>query len=137
MHHFLTLCLLTGILLSPALSRADERPAILPFDVTLGGQKAIIEGNPATAIVAKIPKPVKANAKLQVEGKPGMIIINIFPASENGEVESGGQPKIIMTEDGTETDLENTMDKSKLEAGTYLANVVFNNATSRILFTVE
>lgn len=137
MHPFLTRFLAVFIVVMPGVLQAEERPAVYPFDVTLGGQKAVVEGNPSTAIVAEVPDPVKADAKLQVEGKPGMIIINVFPAKANGEVASDAQPKIIMAQNGTETSLANTMDDSKLDPGIYLANIVFNNATSRILFTIK
>jgi len=119
--------------------QAEDRPAIYPFDVKVGGQLAKVEGDPQTALVAKIADPVKADAKIEVVGEPAMVIINVFPANPDGTVEpaASGQAKVIMVQNGTETTLAETMDKSKLSPGVYLANVVYNQGTSRVLFTIE
>ncbi len=137
MRHHSASFLLIAFLFSVGSLFAEERPAIYPFDVTIDGQTAAVEGDPSTAIVAKIAMPVPANAELVVDGEPGMLIINLFPSNASAEVEPGAQPKIILVQEGTSTPLDATMDKSTLSPGIWLANVVFAGSTSRILFTVE
>jgi len=140
MHKFSLLITLVGLTLVGALqAQAEDRPTVYPFDVKVGGQLAKVEGDPQTAIVAKIADPVKADAKIEVVGEPGMVIINVVPANPDGSVDpaASGQTKVIMVQNGTETTLADTMDKSTLSPGIYLANVVYNQGTSRVLFTVE
>jgi hypothetical protein len=121
----------------PAVAKASDRPAIYPFDVKIGGQTAAVEGDPAVAVFAKIKDPVANDAELEVSGDPGMLIINIFPVKANGEVDPAAPPKIIMVQSGNKTKLSETMDKSTLAAGLWGANIVFNNGTSRVMFTVK
>lgn len=114
---------------------AQDTTGILPFGVTIGGQKAEPKKG---ATYAVIPKPVPANAALVVDAEPGMVIINAFPADKDGTVASGAQPKIIIIQKGTETTLDSTMDKKALAPGTYLMNVVISSkGTSRVLLTIE
>ena len=129
--------LLALTLLLPALLLAGERPAIYPFDVKIGGQSATVSGDPETAIFAKIKDPVAADAELEVTGEPSMLIINVFPVKESGEVDSAAPVKILMVQSGTKVKLDETMDKSKLTPGLWGANVTFNNGTSRVMFTVK
>jgi len=119
------------------IAHAAEPSPIYPFKVTIDGKVAEIVGDPTTAIFAKIADPVPADALLEVEGEPGMIIINVFPTNEAGEVVSGAAPAILMAQDTTKIKLDQTMDKSKIAPGLYLANIVYKSGTSRVMFTVK
>ena len=119
------------------LIAAKKVPPIYPFQVKVGGQLAFIEGNPETAIFAKLKEPVSADAEIEILGVPAMIIINVFKVNPNGSVTSSESPKIIMVQNGTRTRLDDTMDKSKLPPGLYGMNIVYANVTSRVMFTVK
>jgi len=131
------LILFTLLLVGGLQAVAADRPAIYPFDVRVGGQLAVVTESPDVAIVARVPEPVAADAELEVTGEPGMLIINLFPAAADGEVAPGAQPKIILLPEGTKVSLSHTMDSSTLEPGIWLANVVFQQGTSRVLFEVK
>ncbi|WP_367874992.1 hypothetical protein [Luteolibacter sp. Populi] len=119
-------------LLSP-LAAAD-RPDLYPFDVTIGGTKAEMkEGN---QIFAEVSKPVAPDAVLSLEKEVPMLIINAFPCKEDGSVEEAQPAAIIFAQNVKEVKLDATMDKKKLAPGMYLANVVADSKTSRIVFVV-
>ena len=126
--------LLIPLVLLTAPLHAEERPLIYPFDITLGGVKAEVkEGN---MLFAEVPKPVAADATLALDEEVPMLIINAFPCNEDGTVEEGQPAAVIFANQVKEVKLDATMDKKKLAPGTYLANVVANGKTSRIVFTV-
>lgn len=133
----LTICLTSCLFALPSV--LAQRAPIYPFDVKIGGQLATVEGNPQSAIFAKVKNPVPADADLEVSGPAGMLIVNVFPVKPSGEVppEASTQTKIIMAQDAAKTKLDATMDKSRLAPGLYGANVVFNGGTSRVMFTVR
>jgi len=113
---------------------AAERPSIYPFDVTIGGTKAVAkEGN---EIFAQVDKPVAPDAVLSLEKEVPMLIINAFPCKEDGSVEEAQPAAIIFANNVKEVKLDATMDKKKLAPGMYLANVVAESKTSRIVFVV-
>jgi hypothetical protein len=115
------------------LSAAD-RPDLYPFDVTIGGTKAVMkEGN---EIFAQVDKPVAPDAVLALEKEVPMLIINAFPCKEDGSVEEAQPAAIIFANNVKEVKLDATMDKKKLAPGMYLANVVAESKTSRIVFVV-
>lgn len=123
-------------LLVPGLAWSQEgRPDIYPFDVTVGGQLAKVTD--AYPVCARVEKPVAADAAIEVAVAPGTLIINAFPASEKGEVDSSAKGAILMAEGTNRTSLDQTMDKAKLAPGTYLMNVVAGGTTSRVLFTIS
>ncbi|MBN1864171.1 MAG: hypothetical protein JW808_04660 [Victivallales bacterium] len=103
---------------------------ILPFKVKVGGQ----ESKPGE-IFARVANPVANDALLEVEADEAMIIVNVF--SSDAEGNTSGVAKIIMIQGKKSTKLDQTMDKSKLEPGTYLMNIVAGGATARVLFTVK
>lgn len=106
----------------------------LPFDITLGGVKAEMkEGN---ELFAEISKPVAADAVLALDEEVPMLIVNAFPCAEDGTVEDGQPAAVIFANKVSEVKLDATMDKKKLPPGKYLANVVANGKTSRIVFQV-
>jgi len=113
-----------------------KRPLFYPFDVTIGEQKAAMqEGN---ALFAVIEKPVKPDALLAIEKEAPMLIINAFSVNEKGEVmQPGQQPAIIFARTTKSVKLDATMNKQALKPGRYLANIVANGATSRVVFVVE
>ena len=131
-----TLILLTALLFGSLHAEEGKRPILYPFDVTIGGQKAVMqEGNILFAVIAK---PVKADALLEIEKVAPMLIINAFSVNEKGEVmKAGQQPAVIFTQKTKSTKLNATMDKKPLKPGRYLANIVAHGGTSRVVFVVE
>ena len=130
----LTSLLITAV--SAQDTSEEKRPMLYPFDVTIGGQKAVMqEGN---ILFAVIEKPVKADSLLEIEKKAPMLIINAFIINEKGEVmPPGQQPAVIFTRDTQTTKLDATMNKQALKPGRYLANIVAHGTTSRVVFVIE
>ncbi len=114
-----------------------ERAPIYPFDVRVGGQTAVIEGDPKAATFAKIANPVASDAELEVDGAPAMLIVNVFPVRPNGEVPAGAPTKALFVSSGNKVRLDATMDQSVLTPGLYGANVVYAGTTSRVMFMVR
>jgi hypothetical protein len=113
---------------------AEERPLVYPFDVTLGGTKAEMkEGN---ELFAEVSKPVAADAVLALDKVVPMLIVNAFPCKDDGTVEDAQAVGIYFANNVKEVKLDATMDKKKLPPGTYLANIVAEGKTSRIVFTI-
>lgn len=121
-------------------SGEDEKRAVgYPFDVTLAGQEAQIEGDPQFAIFAKIPKPVTNDAEIVLAAEPETVFVNIFRCNEKGEVsrEDSANVKVIVAPNANRMKLNATMDKSVLEDGLYLMNIVLSSkGTSRVMFRV-
>ena len=125
------------------VGRAEEEKAeqdkevehlLYPFEVTLGGQKAVMqEGNMLFAVVEK---PVKPDAVLALEEQSAMLIVNAFPCEEDGTVLETQTAAVIFAKDTREVKLNATIDKKPLVPGTYLMNVVAHSKTSRVVFTV-
>jgi hypothetical protein len=113
---------------------AADRETFYPFDVTLGGTKA--EMKAGNELFAEVPKAVTDDAVLALEKEVPMLIVNAFPCKEDGTVEETQAAAIIFANNVKEVKLDATMDKKKLKPGTYLANVVADSKTSRIVFTV-
>lgn len=113
---------------------ADERPVVYPFDVTLGGTKA--EMKVGNELFAEVSKPVAADAVLALEKVVPMLIVNAFSCKEDGTVEDAQAVGIYFSNNVKEVKLDATMDKKKLPPGTYLANIVAEGKTSRIVFTI-
>lgn len=109
---------------------------LYPFDVTIGGQTAVMqEGN---ILFAVIEKPVKPDDLLEIEKEAPMLIINAFSVNEKGEVmKPGQQPAIIFARTAKSTKLNATIDKKPLKPGRYLANIVAHGGTSRVVFVIE
>ncbi len=131
-----TLIFLAAVLTGSLHAQEGERPVVYPFDVTIGGQKAVVqEGNMLFAVIAK---PVKADSLLEIEREAPMLIINAFACKENGEVMAPGQqPAVIFTRKTKSTRLNATMDKQPLKPGRYLANIVAHGSTARVVFVIE
>lgn len=106
----------------------------LPFGVKLAGQVAVPEGT-----VARIAQPVSADSELEAEVKTDMMIINVFISDAKGNVasENSSAAEIIMANGTNKVTLNQTMSKNSLKPGIYLANIVANGQTSRIVFTVK
>lgn len=117
---------------------AKERAAIYPFDVTVAGETAVIEGNPESAIFAKLKKTVAKDAEVKLGIKEdAQIIVNVFPVNDKGEPKAGVSPTVIMVTKGASFRLDGTMDKSVLADGKYGMNIVSPLlGTSRVLFEV-
>jgi hypothetical protein len=116
--------------------KVEKRPIFYPFDVSIGGQKAVMmEGN---ILFGVIDKPVKPDALLEIEKLAAMLIVNAFSVKENGAVmEPGAQPAVYFVKEAKSVKLTQTMDKKPLKPGRYLLNVVAHGATSRVVFLVE
>ncbi len=114
--------------------QAEDRPSVYPFDVTLGGTKA--EMKAGNEIFAEVSKPVAPDAVLSLEKEVPMLIINAFPCKEDGSVEENQATAIIFAQNVKEVKLDATMDQKPLKPGSYLANVVADGKTSRIVFVV-
>ncbi len=130
------IAIFTALLITATCAQDGKRPTLYPFDVTIGGQKAVMqEGN---ILFAVIEKPVKVDSLLEIEKEAPMIIINAFACKENGEVMAPGQqPAVILANKAKSVKLNATMDKKPLKPGRYLANIVAHGGTSRVVFVVE
>ena len=128
------LIVLAALLISPIMAE-EARPLFLPFAVTVGGQKAEMKAD--NDLFAVLEKPIKADATLALEKPVPMLIINAFPCKEDGSVEQTAPAAIIFAQNTASTPMNATMDKKPLPPGTYLMNIVANQATARVVFTVE
>ena len=107
----------------------------LPFPVSVGGQAATYKKGEA---FAKLAKPVKNDAALEVTAKADqMIIINVNKTDDKGAPVAGGQPAIIILQNTNKGTLDATMDKQKLAPGNYMLSVVCAGKTATILFKIE
>jgi hypothetical protein len=127
-----------AVLAAPGWAEEERKPeprhVLYPFEVTLGGQKAVMkEGNTLFAVVEK---PVRPDALLVLEEPSPMLIINVFPCQEDGTVLESQTAAILFVKEAKEVKLDATMDKKRLVPGTYLMNVVAHSKTSRVVFTV-
>ncbi|RYD22389.1 MAG: hypothetical protein EOP88_08295 [Verrucomicrobiaceae bacterium] len=127
--------LLTTLLAVSSVIAEETRPTFLPFDVTLGGQKAEMKGQ--NDIFGVVEKPVKPDATLTIGKEAPMLIVNAFACKEDGSVEQNTPAAIIFAQNTATTPLNATMDKKPLTPGTYLMNIVAHQATARVVFTVE
>lgn len=134
MKSFLSPVVAVLLVLSGLPIHAQEGSA-LPFPVSLGGEAAThAEGEP----FAKVAKPVKNDAAIEIGAKDGgMIIINVSAVNESGEPVPGTQPAVILLQGTTKGALDATMDQQKLEPGNYLLSVVAAGNTASVLFQVE
>lgn len=108
---------------------------ILPFPVTLGGQKAVIEK--PDAVFARIAQPVAASAELAVDTKENMIIVNIFDCDANGNAKQGAQPLVVLMQGTKKSPINKTMDGKAPAPGHHVMNIVAGGATARVFFTVK
>jgi len=114
----------------------SQVPAVdpLPFEVTIGGQKA--EKSEEVSNVAVLKHPVKANAKIELKDIEGQVIINAFPSDAQANPETGAQPMIIMFKDG-KGKLSDITGGGKLKSGNHLLNIIGGGKTARILIEVK
>ena len=131
---YLFLALISLITTGLVTARAQDDGS-LPFPVSVGGQAATYKnGEP----FAKLAKPVKNDAPIEVTAKGDqMIIINVHKTDAKGAPTQGAQPAIILLQGTNKGTLAGTMDKQKLAAGDYLQSVVAEGKTSSILFKIE
>jgi hypothetical protein len=129
-----TLLFLAILTFGIVTARAQEDGA-LPFPVSIGGQAATHKkGEP----FAKLAKPVKNDAPIEVTAKADqMIIINVNKTDDKGAPVAGGQPAVILLQGTNKGTLAGTMDKQKLPAGGYMLSVVAAGRTATILFKIE
>lgn len=125
---------LLGILSISFSSALAQDDGSLPFPVSIGGQAATYKkGEP----FAKLAKPVKNDAAIEVTTKATMTIINVNKVNDKGEPAPNGQPAIILLQNTNKGTLAGTMDKSKIAAGSYAMSVVADGKTATILFKIE
>ena len=131
--------LLSGLRFHSATGADNPRSPVYPFDVTVSGEVAKLDGSIETAIFAKLNRSVKADALVELATDPSMIIVNVFRSDAEGVVSQADQAKakVIMVQSGTKFGLDQTMDGTTLEPGSYAMNIVVPGlGTSRILFKV-
>ncbi len=130
MKKMISLILTVFALISTAAFAEDP---IYPFNVKLNGETAV--KNEESDIFAAFSHPVPANAAIEVEAT-GQVIVNAFPCDEKGNPIAGQAPAILMFQ-APKSSLAQTIDGKGLTPGKYLANVVAENKTSRIVFDIE
>ncbi|HCE43025.1 MAG TPA: hypothetical protein DET40_05720 [Lentisphaeria bacterium] len=123
----------------PEAKKEDAKVAgastALPFGVKIGGQQAAAKGD---ASFATVEQAVADNAELEVAvDKPEMVIINVFPSDEKGNAKEGAAAIIIMFQKTNKGTIDQTIDKKKIPAGTYLMNIVAGDKTSRLVFKIK
>ncbi len=114
---------------------AGERPLSLPFDVKLAGQVPIPAGD-----VAKLTNPITNDAELEVMvSSTETIFVNFFIADANGHVDNKNSQatEIMLINGSNKAKINQTMSKNGLKVGTYLANIMAQNQTARIVFTIK
>jgi hypothetical protein len=121
---------LIGVL---ALTAAAD--SALPFGVTLGGQKAVLE-KPSAAF-ARIAKAVAADAEIVADSKEAMIIINIFDSDAQGNVASSAVPAIVILQGVNKGKISQVMSGKAPKAGHHLMNITAGAATARVFFTIQ
>ena len=123
-----------GGILALGLVSLQAQDGALPFSVSLGGQAATYKaGEP----FAKVAKPVKNDAAIEVSAKADMIIINVAKTNEKGEPDATAQPAVILLQGTNKGALNQSMDKRKFETGNYIMSVVAEGKTASILFKIE
>jgi hypothetical protein len=100
--------------------------------VSVGGQAAK-DGTP----FAKIENPVAADAELSVQSKDVMNIVNVHAVNAKNQPVPGSMPAVILLRGKTKTNLDKTMDGTKLAAGNYVVSVVSEGKTASILVTIK
>ena len=130
-----TLLLILALITTSLVTARAQDATSLPFPVSVGGQAATYKkGEP----FAKLAKPVKNDAPLEVTAKADrMIIINVHKTDAKGVPAPGAQPAIILLQGTNKGTLAGTMDKQKIAAGDYILSVVAEGKTSSILFKIE
>jgi hypothetical protein len=127
----LALFSLLSLGLVTANAQGDGR---LPFAVSLGGQAATYKkGEP----YAKIAKPVKSDAAIDVAATGKMIIINVNKTDAKGQPATDSSPAVILLQGTNKGSLDGTMDKSKLAPGDYVLSVVADGKTATVRFKIE
>ncbi len=127
-----TLLTLFTVLLLSSTSFAQD---VLPFGVKIGDHNAAMTED--TSLFAKLAGPVSNNAAMSVKDVEGQIIVNIFPSDENGEVQNGVQPMILLFQASESKAINTNMQGTTPKSGWYAANVVGGGKTARILFQVK
>ncbi len=111
---------------------------VLPFGVKLGGQDAVL-ANP-TDIFARVSQAITSDAELEVmEPVSGTLIVNAFHTDNQGNIDKSTQnaPEILFASGTNKTRINQTMSKNPLKPGFYLANIVANGRTARVVFEVK
>jgi len=128
--------------ISVAVGQDGNHHRIYPFDVTIAGEVAVLQGSGDAAIFARTRKVVKNDVEVKLDIEPTMIIVNVFPVDKNGTptADAQEQVKIIMVTKGTAFKLADTKDKTmqpaSLEPGMYLMNIVAASKTARVAFEI-
>ena len=130
-----TLLLILALITTSLVTARAQDATSLPFPVSVGGQAATYKkGEP----FAKLAKPVKNDAPIEVTAKADqMIIINVHKTDAKGAPAPGAQPAIILLQGTNKGTLAGTMDKQNIAAGDYILSVVAEGKTSSILFKIE
>ena len=124
--------LVTLFMATSQVALASEDPTY-PFIVKIAGQEAV-KSDPVKPF-AVINEAVANNSEIEVAAE-GQVIINLVQCDDQGNPVAGKATAVLMFQ-GPKGSLDKTIDGKKLESGKYLANVVANGATSRVVFNVQ
>jgi hypothetical protein len=111
---------------------AAEPAASYPFEVFVGGHKAVV-----TEAIATVPEPVANDAVISIAAKAPALIVNVFHSKRDGTILSAAPVIVIVATDASQVKLGETLDGNSLDPGTYLLNVVAHGKTSKVVFTVS
>ena len=126
------------VLFASLVAWAASAAEVLPFGVSMGGQTAVVQSSsPESPKYAVLSAPVTADAKIVINDDSQMVIINVFPCDDIGNPVDGVQPAVLLLQGRTVGKLNETMDKKPLPPGTYIANIVSNSRTARVLFEIK
>jgi hypothetical protein len=125
---------LLALLAVSLASACAQEDGALPFPVSIGGQAATYKKSEP---FARLAKPVKNDAVIEVTTKAPMTIINVNKTNDKGEVAPNGNPAIIILQNTNKGSLAGAMDKSKIAPGSYAMSVVADGKTATILFKIE
>lgn len=121
--------------LSPEEKAQQEKlAAVLPFDVSIDGNKAQLNSE----FCAKIANAVSTTAEVLVNSKTeDAIVASIFPSDADGIAKAGIQPIILLLGNDGKNTLDKTRNGKKLEPGFYVININADNKIASIVFEIK
>jgi hypothetical protein len=125
---------LSMLVLVATVSAASAAPMSLPFPVKVGGQDAKVDSD--TAFAARVDGAVTPDAPIEVTANSPQVIVNVMEADEKGQPIAGKPTSILLLANGKGA-LSGTMDKKPLGPGRYLASLVADGKTARVVFTIK
>lgn len=112
----------------------EDIAATLPFEVIIGGQKALQD----TEFCAKLPLPVNNKADIVIsELDDDLIVITIIPATKDGLPKAGKKPVVLQTVNSNKLKLDKSFSGKKLSPGGYIMNINANKKIATIFFVIK